>query len=203
MRFLPLALLGLTAVAGCTSKDTVGREAAVPKYDPDGIAKAAIADYDKNGDGLLDVNELKACPALYWSLAAIDTNGDKKLSADEIRKRVESYAAGPTGSVPVTCTVRLDGQPFGGATVTFDPEPCMGKAIKHATATTDAEGRCVEYQVEGKTYRGLSAGLYRIRVTKDGVSIPLRFNTESAIGQEVFHDTRAALLPIDIDIVSK
>src|SRR5262249_6359772 len=130
MRYLPLALLGLITVAGCSSKDTGAREAPVPKYDPDAVVQAAMAEFDKNHDGTLDAAELKACPALYGALAAIDTNGDRKLSPDEIRKRVEAYAASSTGSVPVTCTIQFEGRPLAGATVTFDPEPCMGNALK-------------------------------------------------------------------------
>src|SRR5437762_5289132 len=112
-------------VSGWTSKDSGPKEGPLPKYDADGIAQAVMAEFDKNHDGSLDASELKACPSLYGALAAIDTNGDKKLSADEIRKRVEAYAAVPTGSIPVTCIFHLDGRPLAGGTITFDPEPCM------------------------------------------------------------------------------
>jgi len=203
MRPLCVALIGLLAVTGCSSKDTAVRDAPLPIYDPDGIARSAISQFDKNRDGTLDASELRACPALYGALAAIDTNGDRKLSADEIRKRVEAYASGTTGSVPVTCTVRLDGQPLADASVTFDPEPCMGGAVKAATGKTDKDGGCVVYEIEGKPHSGLAPGLYRIRVTKDGASIPARFNTQTTLGQEVFHNPRAAEVNVELELVSR
>jgi hypothetical protein len=203
MRQLRVTLVGLLIAAGCTSKETGAREAPVPKYDPDAIAQAAMAEFDKNHDGTLDATELKACPALYGSLAAIDANGDKKLSADEIRKRIEAYAASTTGSVPVTCSIQFDGRPLAGATVMFDPEPCMGNVLKPATSTTDAQGQCGEFQIEGKAYRGLAAGLYRIRVTKEGESIPARFNTQTTLGQEVFHNPRAAAVSVNLELWSR
>ena len=126
MRRVRIALITLFLAAGCSSKDTAVRDAPVPKYDTDAITQEVMSEFDKNRDGSLDTSELRACPALFGALAAIDTNGDKKLSTDEIRKRVEAYAAGSTGSIPVTCTVRLDGELLADATVTFDPEPCMG-----------------------------------------------------------------------------
>jgi hypothetical protein len=193
----------MMAATGCSSKDTGAREAPVPKYDPDGIAKAAMAEFDKNNDGVLDPAELRVCPALYLAIAEIDTNGDKKLSADEIRKRVEVYAASPTGSIPVTCMVRLDNRALTGAAVTFDPEQCMGQSLKQATGTTDNEGQCAEYEIDGKTYRGLAAGLYRIRVTKDGVSIPARFNSQTTLGREIVHNARTAMVWVEIDLSSK
>jgi EF hand len=203
MRRACVALSGILALTGCTSKETAVRDAPVPKYDTDAIVHAAMLEFDKNRDGSLDATELRACPALFGATAAIDTNGDRKLSADELRKRIEAYAAGTTGSIPVACTVRLDGEPLADATVTFDPEPCMCGALKPATAKTRASGQCSEYQIEGKTYSGLAAGLYRIRVNKEGTPIPARFNTQSTLGQEVFHNPRVAELTVELDLVSR
>jgi hypothetical protein len=203
MRRVRIALITIFLAAGCSSKDTAVRDAPVPKYDTDAITQEVMSEFDKNRDGSLDTSELRACPALFGALAAIDTNGDKKLSTDEIRKRVEAYAAGSTGSIPVTCTVRLDGEPLADATVTFDPEPCMGAALKPASAKTSKSGRCTEYEIDGKTYSGLSAGLYRIRVTKEGASIPPRFNAQSILGQEVFHNPRVAEVEVVMDLASR
>lgn len=203
MRQLRVALVGFCIVAGCTSKDTAPKEAPLPKYDPDAITQAVMAEFDKNHDGALDAGELRDCPALYGAMSAIDTNGDKRLSADEIRKRVEAYAAVPTGSIPVTCIFRHDGRPLVGGTITFDPEPCMSSTLKPATATTDAEGQCTEFQIDGKQYRGLPAGLYRIRVTKEGAAIAPRFNTQTTLGQEIYLDPRAASVSIELEVMSR
>ena len=102
----------------------------------------------------------------------IDANGDKRLSADELQKRVEAYAALTSGSVTVGCIVSVDNSPLADATVTFVPEACMGGALKTATAKTNVAGHCDEFTIDGKTYRGVAAGLYKIQVTKDGVPFP-------------------------------
>lgn len=203
MRLLRVGLIGVVVAAGCTSKNTGPREAPVPKYDPDAITQAVLAEFDKNRDNVLDATELRACPALYGAMTAIDTNGDRRLSADEIRKRIEAYAAVPTGSIPVTCIFRMEGRPLVGATVTFDPEPCMGSALKPAVGTTDEQGQCTEYQIDGQAYRGLPAGLYRIRVTKEGAAIAPRFNTQTTIGHEVYLDPRAAAVSIELEVMSR
>jgi hypothetical protein len=184
--------VGLIAVAGCTQSGTGLHVAPVPTYDLDAIPQAILAEFDKNKNGSIETNEAQACPALSGAFAAIDTNRDRRLSADELRKRVEQYAASRTGSVEVGCAVRLDDQPLAGATVTFVPEACMGPSLKTAVGTTDADGRCSEYQIDGKRYRGLAPGLYKIQVTRDGAAIPARFNSQTVLGKEVFHDPHRA-----------
>jgi hypothetical protein len=52
-------------------------------------------------------------------------------------------------------------------------------------------------------HRGLAPGLYRIRVTKDGVSIPARFNTQTILGKEVFHNPRAAEVSVELELASR
>lgn len=203
MSHLRLAFVGLVALAGCTQSGTQVLEAPVPKYDPDGVARAAVAEFDKNASGSVEPGEAQACPALAGAFAAVDANGDRRVTADELRKRVEAYAASPTGSVEVGCMVQLDGAPLAEATVTFVPEACMGPALKPAVGTTNEFGRCVEYQIDGKTYRGIAPGLYKIQVTKDGAAIPARFNTQTVLGREVFHNPREAEVSIELVLVSK
>jgi hypothetical protein len=201
----PLRVAGLLAVAlaGCTSNPTALNEASTPNYDPDGIARAILTEFDKDGDGSIDQREAGACPALQAAFAEIDTNRDRKLSADELRARAEAYAKTPTGSVAVGCTVTVGGQPLTGATVTFVPEACMGGAIKEATGKTDEAGRCDVFQIDGKSFRGLAAGLYKVRVTKEGVNLPARFNAETVLGREVFHNPRRGEATIDLNLPSR
>src|SRR4051794_9561452 len=83
-----LGLAALVAIPGCKG---------VKSYmvDPVVASKAAIDKYDKNGDGLLDQTELKACPALLRELRAYDESKDKKLSAEEIGAQIkEMYERG-------------------------------------------------------------------------------------------------------------
>jgi len=105
--------------------------------------------------------------------------------------------------VGVGCVVNLDGKPLPDATVTFVPEACMGGAVKPATGTTDEAGRCDVYKIDGQPYRGLSAGLYKIQVTKDGTAIPARFNTQTTLGREVFPNPRAGEVTMTLEVSSR
>jgi len=203
MSAIRLAALVALALSGCTSNRTALREAAPPKYDPEGVAKAILTEFDKDGSGSIDPREAAACPALQAAFNEIDANHDRKLSTEELRARVESYANTPTGSVAVGCVVRIDEQPLTGATVTFVPEACMGGGIKEAIGTTDEAGRCDVYQIDGQPHRGLPAGLYKIKVTKEGVNVPARFNTQTVLGREVFHNPRMGEVTIDLYLSSR
>jgi hypothetical protein len=195
--------IGVLALAGCSQPGTQLLEAPVPNYDPDAIARAILTEFDKNGNGSIEPDEARVCPALAGAFAAIDTNNDRRLSADELRKRVEAYAASPTGSIEVGCVVRLDEQRLAGATVTFVPEACMGQWLKPAVGTTDDSGSCGEYKIDGKTYRGIAPGLYKIQVTKDGAAIPARFNSQTILGKEVFHNPREAAVNVELNLTSR
>ena len=202
MSYLRFAAVGLLALVGCSQSGTQLAEAPVPKYDPDAIAQAALSELDKNKDGALDAGEARPCPALAGAFAAIDANNDRRLSADELRKRVEAYAASATGSVEVGCVVRVNDEPVQGATVTFEPEPCMGQTVKTAVGTTDEFGRCAEYKIDGKPHRGIAPGLYKIRVTKEGAAIPARYNSQTILGREVFQNPRESEVSVELNLTS-
>jgi hypothetical protein len=195
--------VGLLALAGCTQSGTQLLVAPVPKYDSEAIVQAILAEFDKNKNGTIEPNEAKACPALAGAFTDIDANRDRRLSADELRKRVEAYAASATGSVEVGCVVRLDEQPLAEATVTFVPETCMRPGLKTAVGTTDVDGRCFEYKIDGKLYRGLAPGLYKIQVAKDGAALAARFNSQTILGKEVFHDPHRAEESVELNLTSR
>src|SRR5438309_9745763 len=83
-----LVSLALCLLPGCGKGDDL----TPPTYSPDQAAKLAMAEYDTNQDGYLDAKELERCPAMKNSLDSIDTNGDHRLSAEEISARVRTYA---------------------------------------------------------------------------------------------------------------
>jgi hypothetical protein len=199
MRRIVLCSPLLIAMAGCSSSDNPVIVAPPPKYNVEEVTSAIFAEYDKNKDGVIDKKESEACPALYLAFREIDTNKDQKLSTEEIRNRVTAWANLSTGSVQVNCVVKqFNSEPLADATVTFEPERCMGAGLKPATARTDAKGFCDEWQIDGKTYRGLPGGLYRIRVTKDGMAIPAQFNHQSVLGREVYFNQRAPTVSVNI-----
>jgi hypothetical protein len=195
MHRLPLLTLSCL-LAGCASNPSNFKEAPPAAYDAAAIAQAAMRDYDKDKNGSLEGSELDACPALKAALSALDRNHDGKISVEELKQRIEEFAQ--RGNVPVVCTVRLDGQPLEGATVTFEPEPFMGDSAKRVAGTTDRNGMCRAYQADGATYTQLAPGFYRVRITKEGSGLPGRYNTQTTLGIEVYAEPRREEVRIDL-----
>src|SRR5207302_470790 len=138
-RWPSLLLVGLAVglLPGCSGGDTL----TPPTYpSPDAVAKQVMAEYDTNHDGLLDAKELERCPSLKHSLEFIDTNGDKRLSAEEIAARIQMYADSQVALKATGCHVRLDGKPLEGATVTYVPEKFMGPSVRPASGVSNANG---------------------------------------------------------------
>jgi hypothetical protein len=189
MRSLPAALLGCALAAGCGG----GTNAPLspPSYDPEAMADAALKQFDRNGNGALDGPELDACPALKRSATVADVNHDRALSRDELVERFRGYKEAGVGAVSVSCTVRLNGNPLEGATVTFVPEDCMLGTVKGGSGMTDADGSATIVGEGGAP--GLPPGLYKVTVTKDGgsESIPARYNARTTLGHEVAVGARA------------
>lgn len=184
-----VSLLGLFAfivASGCRSKVTT------ISVDPAVAGPAAIKLYDKNGDGLLDETELKACPALMRELGAYDKNGDKKISAEEVGEQIGSMYGHNPGLVSLSCTVTYDGAPLSGATVKFIPEPFLGEGIKTAEGITDGAGVAAlgippeELPKELKRHSFLRVGIYRVEITHPTKKIPPKYNTNTELGYE-FH----------------
>ncbi len=202
MRPLPTTLLGFVVLvaAGCGSGPDLAPVA--PKsYDPDAMAKAAIQQLDKNGNGTLELAELEACPGLKASFTHIDANKDSKLSAEELKARFEAYRS--AGAVGYTLRVSLDGSPLGDANVTLSPEAFMGGAIGEVTGRTDSEGTLNKYTVGRRELPGLPPGVYRISVTKDGVTILPKYNTQTTLGCEVSGGGRGGNSTFDVKLTSK
>lgn len=74
---------------------------------------------------------------------------------------VAAAGCGGSGLVSVSGSVKLDGQPLDGATVTF--HPVKGGAV--ATATTDSAGR---FTVATGAQKGLAPGEYEVAIQKTG-----------------------------------
>lgn len=195
-----LCLTALTVIAGCGG---------VRSYmvDPVVASKAAMEQYDKNGDGLLDQTELKACPALLRELRAYDESKDKKLSADEIGAQIKEMYERGFGMTSLSCSVILDGAPLSGATVKFIPETFLGPEIKEATGVTNATGSTAlgvapaELPKELRRHSLMRVGIYRVEITHPSKKIPPKYNTETELGFE-FHQTNHIQPPV-FNLVSK
>jgi hypothetical protein len=181
----------LAMVAGCS-----GQPAGVepPSFDTGKVATAAVAQYDKDGNGQLEQGEWQASGALAGSIEVYDTNGDMVLSREEIAAGLARWQKGEMGARPLPFQVKLGGRPLEGADVKLIPEEFFAGAIKPASGTSGAGGR---------GYLGLSEadrpknapqlpltqpGLYRVEITHPRQKIPAKYNTESTLGIEVADD---------------
>ena len=202
-RWSSLAALGLALLAaGCSKQPTRVTPAAI---DAAAAGKAAIAAYDKNGDGVISGNELDKCPALKSALKFYDHDGDGKVTAEAITARIQKWQASKQALVSVTLAIELDGQKLEGANVTLDPEPFLGPNLSPATGVTDGQGMA-DPRVEQTTLRGVSPGLYKLRISKkvDGrETIPARYNTETELGLEAAPGGFSFMKPREIKLSSK
>lgn len=187
------ALLPLLACASCSFGPSRLKQ---PGISASGAGSAAIAAYDKNGDGVISGEELDRAPAIKAGLARLDSNGDKGVSADEIAERINTWKSMQTGITSFGFTVTLDGAPLPGATVTFQPDPSLGDDIKPASSTTNPIGAggasiAKEDRPRPDSPPGMHLGLYTVKISKtvNGKElVPRKYNEETVLGQEVALD---------------
>jgi EF hand len=154
-----LAWIGLLLI-GCSRSPT---SVAVPEWDPGAAADRALSDYDSDGDRKLSREELKKCPGLLSALGRFDGDGDGSISGDELKSKLQEIRQDEAALVEITCTVMRDNQPLEGATVQFVPESFMGEAFKPATGVTARDGTTFPTVAEDELpaeYRGLVHGVH-------------------------------------------
>lgn len=181
---LECVMLGLAAVltAGCGG-------GAPPRVVPQAIAsdapQKALELYDANKDGTIEGAELDKVPGLKAALKSIDTNGDGKISAEEIAAQIQKWQESKIGRLPVPTKITRRGTPLAGATVTLEPESFLGTELKPGTGVTDQFGMATMTNENAGSASGLSPGFYRVKVTKPGDNIPAKYNTATELGTEV------------------
>jgi hypothetical protein len=192
-----IAIAPWLVVLGCS-----GRPAAIapPDFDPQGLAAAAITQYDKNGDAAIDGKELESAPSLRFSLDRIDTNRDKRIVPEEIARFAQKHwVDSPVGIVRVQCVVNLKGRPLDGATVALEPESFMQGVVYPASGVTRGGTAALDVSEEDRPHpnaHGAQTGLYLVRISKivDGKeTIPTKYNEQTVLGCEVAR--RASYMP--------
>jgi hypothetical protein len=195
--FLALGGTLTLLVLGCS-----GAPAPVPpaKYNPEEMAAAAMAEYDKNRDGKLDAAELENCPALKKLLVNLETE-KQYLTEEDIAERLRQFERAKVGLAGTRCRVTRNGRGLAEVTVTFVPESFMGDAIRAGSGVSDENGN-VEIAVPGESVKGVSLGFYRVEVSLKDPSgkeiLPPSFNTDTKLGQEV-QNRRPDVLHIRLD----
>lgn len=178
----------LLAVVGCSGRP--GR--LLPPGIPADAGQAAVTEYDANGNGAIDGDELNKVPALKATLKRVDKNDDGQISAGEINDRIAAWQKSKLAITRSIVTVNRDGRPLANATVTIVPESFLGPSVKTATGTTDATGSASLRISSDPDEQGVHLGYYRVEVTKSDPNgkeqIPARFNSETEFGAEIIGD---------------
>jgi hypothetical protein len=176
-------LCALLTLVGCNGS---GTRVEMPAFSATSATDQAFAVYDGNRDGVLDARELERCPSLKGALERIDTNGDKRISKEELQDYLGSYEDSQVGLMEMIIRVTLDDKPLTGATVDMEPESFMGSGISPATGTTDNSGRA-RMKLKGADGFGMQFGCYKVRISKKEAgreTLPARYNAESKLGFE-------------------
>ena len=152
---------GVATLAGCSDDSRPRKD-----YDPDAVAKAAIASCDDDADGKLTEEELEACLALQSAVDRIDANQDGAVDQAEIARRVASYAA-MSEYIVADVLVKRGPRPLSGAAVTLQLAPYMNAEPLRFTATTDGTGIGTPAS-SPKPVLGFPPGFYDVEVVHNG-----------------------------------
>jgi hypothetical protein len=122
------------------------------------LAQRAFGTYDTNGDHRLSPDELAKSPPLFASVPRIDANKDGAISFDEFSSRVKTLS---TGARYIALDVRIveKGKPVVGAELTLVPEVFMDVASPKFSGTSSVGGYC-SIKPDGPRLPGVPVGWY-------------------------------------------
>jgi hypothetical protein len=176
-----------------------------PRIDAVAAGRAAIAEYDTNGDGKISGAELDRCPGVKAAIHQIDPSGNGAVTSETIKARIQAWRDSKLGRMFVKCRVVHNGRPVPSAEVKFVPEEFLGPIVPTASGTTDKNGVAImSYRRVAGEPPGVAPGFYRIEIIKRGANIPAKYNTESILGLEIAMDAdwmaKCAGKPIEFDL---
>lgn len=161
----------------------------------------ALEAHDRNNDGYLAGDELSTCPGLLMSLEKIDSDGDKRISVNELQARLDQWLHHDVGLVSFACRVTANGRPLEGAEVKLVPEEFLGSGLKTAIGHTDSRGNAVislpasDLPPGNESRRVMQPGIYRVQITHPRTNIPRVYNQETILGCEVAFDSNRLEVP--------
>jgi hypothetical protein len=172
--------LSVVLSSGC---DRGAKRIAPPSVNPATAAGAALEEFDANKDGKISGEELDKCPSLKSAVGRLDPKGEG-IKAEAIQNTIEQWHRMKIGRVAYTIQVLHNGRPLPDATVSFVPEKFLGSSFQTAVGKTGPSGGA-QMSYPNTTPAGVATGFYRVEITKDGESIPAKYNTESILGAGV------------------
>ena len=186
---------------GCSSKPPRVRPINI---DPATAAQRAITERDADSEGELSSEELDKAPGLKSSLGRMDSDGSGSLSSIEIENRLKAWKEQQMGVRSLKVLVTMNGKPIENADIEFTPEPFLGELAKPAFGFTNEKGvanishdkQDMPRGAEGG--RGVTNGLFRIKITQPTKSIPAKYNEQTTLGQEIAIDTINSLMRLDL-----
>jgi hypothetical protein len=186
-------LISLALYAGC---DRAPPPVPTAPISPSGAAAKAMELFDTNKDGKISGAELDKAPGLKASLTILGTNKDQGVTADQIKARAQKWLDSKAARMRFTVVVLRNGQPLAGATVKLVPEKFLADYLTETPQgiTSDSGSALISLPIipgPNGAPSGMSPGIYRVEITKDGENIPAKYNTATELGQEVSKDNEA------------
>jgi hypothetical protein len=191
----------LVGLPGCSRK---APRVTIPEWDPAGFTDVILEQLDKNGDAFVDQMELAEAPGLRFGARSIDTNGDGKLSREELEARFTKYQDAQAGLVSKELRITHNGRPLVGANVRLVPEFFLKDVIEPASGTTIVQGM-VQPSIDDQSTPLMRPGYYRVEVSASHVKLPAKFHSATILGVEVspFHDQASGPDRIEIQLDDK
>jgi hypothetical protein len=166
--------------------------------DADTISREIVDKYDQDDDGRLAQDELTDLPPIAGNRSWYDWDHDEKISAAELRAGLKEIFDPKVGLLTFTCSVTRNGKPLSGANVKFVPLPALHDVIPPAAGVTDKFG-CAEMALAAADLPThaptrvplVRPGLYLVQITHPEISVPVEYNVNTTLGQEISRFTTA------------